>query len=215
MTTTPVSARKIDIGAVLSRIFQLYGDTWQVLIPIALMLFVPVALISAIFADSVFGSFVANLLSLVAALFFAGVVVRAVQDAYEDRTVDQSVGQLFSAVAPVVFQLFLVGLVAGIAVAIGLLLLIVPGLILLTIWCVAAPVVVLEKPGVFAALGRSYRLVKGNGWQVFGVLVAIFAITIVLAIVIGAIGAIGDSIVVLFLVTLLLTVAIAPLQALG
>ena len=53
---------------------------------------------------------------------------------------------------------------------IGFLLIIVPGLILITIWSVAAPVVVLERPGVFAALGRSRELVRGNGWQVFGVI---------------------------------------------
>ena len=72
------------------------------------------------------------------------------------------------------------GIVAGIAIGIGFLLLIVPGLILMTIWSVAAPVLVLERAGVFASLGRSRELVRGNGWQVFGVIVAIFAIEIVL-----------------------------------
>ena len=57
---------------------------------------------------------------------------------------------------------------------IGFVLIIVPGLILITIWSVAAPVVVLERPGVFAALGRSRELVSGNGWQVFGVIFVLF-----------------------------------------
>jgi len=57
---------------------------------------------------------------------------------------------------------------------IGFILIIVPGLILITIWSVAAPVVVLERPGVFAALGRSRELVRGNGWQVFGVIFVLF-----------------------------------------
>jgi hypothetical protein len=50
-------------------------------------------------------------------------------------------------------------------------LIIIPGLILLTIWSVAAPVMVVERPGVFAALGRSRDLVRGYGWPVFGTIV--------------------------------------------
>ena len=72
-----------------------------------------------------------------------------------------------------------------------------------------------ENPGVFAALGRSRALVRGNGWQVFGVIVAIFAIILVVSIVIGSIGAIGDSFVLFFLVQLLLNVALAPIYALA
>ena len=48
-------------------------------------------------------------------------------------------------------------------------LLIVPGLYLITIWAVVAPVIVVEKPGVFAAFGRSRELVRGHGWTVFGI----------------------------------------------
>ena len=57
---------------------------------------------------------------------------------------------------------------------IGLVLLVVPGLFLITIWAVIAPVIVLERAGVFESFGRSRHLVKGNGWQVFGVLVILF-----------------------------------------
>ena len=59
---------------------------------------------------------------------------------------------------------------------IGFILIIVPGLILITIWSVAAPVVVLENPGVFAALRRSRELVRGNGWQVFGVILVLYIV---------------------------------------
>jgi len=206
--------RKIDIGAVLSRVFEIYGKTAGTVIPIALVLFIPVALLSAIFNDSGFGQLLANLVSIIASLWFAGIVVKAVQDVHEDGRLDASAGELFGSVTHVLFPLFLVGLVGGIAIAFGLILFIIPGLILITIWSVAGPVVVLENPGVFKALGRSRDLVRGNGWQVFGVLVAIFAIVIVASIVIGSIAAIGDSFVLTFIVTLLLMLALAPLQAL-
>jgi hypothetical protein len=36
-------------------------------------------------------------------------------------------------------------------------------------WSVAAPALLLENLGVFAALARSYRLVRGSFWRVFGI----------------------------------------------
>jgi hypothetical protein len=48
-------------------------------------------------------------------------------------------------------------------------LLIVPGLILLTIWAVIAPVIVIEQTGALDAFGRSRALVRGYGWTVFGI----------------------------------------------
>ena len=80
---------------------------------------------------------------------------------------------------PVLGQLILVGIVAGVGIVIGFVLLIVPGLILITIWSVAAPVVVLERPGVFAALARSRELVRGNGWQVFGVILVLDILVVI------------------------------------
>lgn len=66
-------------------------------------------------------------------------------------------------------ELVLVGIVNDIGVYIGFILIVVPGLFLATVWSVAAPVVVLERPGGLRALGRSRDLVRGNGWKVFGV----------------------------------------------
>jgi hypothetical protein len=60
-------------------------------------------------------------------------------------------------------------------------LLVVPGLILITIWSVAAPVVVLERPQGLAALGRSRELVRGNGWQVFAVIFVLGILVTILA----------------------------------
>jgi hypothetical protein len=73
------------------------------------------------------------------------------------------------AVKPVVGNLVLVGIVAGVGVFIGFILVIVPGLLLVTIWSVAAPIVVMERPGRLRALGRSRELVRGHGRQVFSV----------------------------------------------
>lgn len=60
------------------------------------------------------------------------------------------------------------GFAACLAGAAGLLLLVVPGLFVLTRWSVPLQVVVLEEPSWRDALSRSSRLVKGRGSPVFG-----------------------------------------------
>lgn len=205
---------RIDIGAVLQTVVDTYGKTFPVLIPAALIVYTPVALIAAISGDSAVGALLALVCAVIASAWYSGMVVRTVQDVQDGR-VDASIGQLFSSVANLVGRLILVGFVVGICFAVGIVFLVVPGLIILTIWSVASPVVVVENTGVFESLGRSRALVRGNGWPVFGVIVAVVAILLVVSIVIGSIGAIGNSFVLIFLVQLLLNVALAPVFALA
>ena len=73
-------------------------------------------------------------------------VVEAAQDILDGRR-DHTVGSLLRSVTPVIGALIVAGILAGIAIGIGLLLLIVPGLFLLTIWAVIAPVIVIERSG--------------------------------------------------------------------
>ncbi len=81
-----------------------------------------------------------------------------------------------------------VTMLAAIAVAIGLFALLVPGLFLLTILFVAAPVAVLERPGVFASLSRSEELTKGNRWRVLALAIGFVAATILPDVAIFLIG---------------------------
>ena len=70
-------------------------------------------------------------------------------------------------------RLIAVDLVFGAIVAAGLIAFIVPGVILFTWFALAGPVVELEGAGIWAALKRSRRLVRGRFWKVFAVLVPI------------------------------------------
>lgn len=67
-------------------------------------------------------------------------------------------------------RLIAVDILFGFAVAIGLVLLIVPGIILFTWFSLAGPLVEIEDEGVRASLARSRRLVKGRFWAVLVVL---------------------------------------------
>ena len=61
-----------------------------------------------------------------------------------------------------------IAFVQGFLIALGMILLIVPGLILYTMWFVGLPACVVERLGPWASLRRSRELTKGYRWKVFG-----------------------------------------------
>jgi hypothetical protein len=71
------------------------------------------------------------------------------------------------------WRLIAVDLIYVAVVAAGLIAFVVPGIMLFVFLGLAGPVVELEQRGVRAALLRSYRLVRGNFWFCFWVLVPI------------------------------------------
>jgi hypothetical protein len=140
-------SEKLDIGRVLSSIFSTYGSQAGVLLPGALIVFLPVAILNGLITFNVRGFFVALLaiaISLVGTYLFMGMVVQLVRDVQDGRR-DSSLGQLFESAVPVLFPLIAAGILAGFGIAIGFLLIIVPGLFLLTIWAVVAPSIVVER----------------------------------------------------------------------
>ena len=185
--------RKLDTSDTLSEVFSIYGSQAAVLLPVAFGLFVLVAVISGLLSGTILGALVAFAVSIVVTTLYQGMVVQLVRDVQDGRR-DSSVGDLLSSAAPVVLPLIAAGFLAGLGILIGFILLVVPGLILLTIWAVIAPVIVVERTGVIEAFGRSRQLVRDNGWRVFGVILIVLVITIVVGIVLGAIGAgLADS----------------------
>ncbi|HSZ14714.1 MAG TPA: hypothetical protein VK790_11840 [Solirubrobacteraceae bacterium] len=165
---------RVDVGGVIRRVLDIYVDQASVLMPAAAVVFVFTGIVAALLiVASPALALVALIIDVVAGTLFTGMVVELVADIQDGRR-DSSPGQLLRAATPVLGQLVLVGIIAGIGIVVGFILIIVPGLILLTIWSVAAPVVVLEQPGALAALGRSRELVRGNGWQVFGVIAVLY-----------------------------------------
>jgi hypothetical protein len=182
-----------------------------VLLPVAIVLFGINALVGYFLRDGAL-ALIASIVSLVIATFYQGMVVQLVRDVIDGRR-DSSAGDLLRSVSPVVLTLIIVSILAGLATGIGFILLIVPGLYLMTIWSVIAPVVVVERTGVFDSFGRSRALVKGHGWQVFGVIVLVvvllLVVTIITAILIDAVGDAGGS-----AISWALNVLTAPITAL-
>lgn len=188
--------KRIHVGEVIGETFSIYGRNFLPLIGSAIILFLVVAVVAALLTgpsrnDISFGELLLVLLAVIirlaATALYTGFVVRLVEDA-RDRRREFTIGELFSSAAPAIVPLIAMSILFGIGVGIGLFLLIIPGLILLTIWAVTAPAIVVEGAGAIESFGRSRELVRGEGWSVFWTIVVVWLITAVITFVFGLIG---------------------------
>src|SRR3954451_5389399 len=200
---------RLDTARVFERIFAIYRLQARVLLPAAVLVY----LIPSIAAGA--GSiWILLAASFIATAYYQGVVVQAVRD-IQDGVRDLRLGRLLRSVLPAFAQLLWTALLFGLGVGFGALL-IIPGLILATYWAVSIPVVVCEVRTAPQALSRSWELVRGQGWRVFGVLI----VTLLLYIVAGELlAAIADKIsggaIAMALGNLVASAVTAPLVALS
>ena len=178
-------------GEVLGEAWALYKAHWRHFLPLALLVFVVLSLVSLLlsFVLGWFGAILATVIGLVGVFWLQGALCEAVADVRDGRA-DLSISETLQRVQPRVASLLGAGLLAGLGVAAGLLLLIVPGLVLLTWWSVIVPVIMLERVPAMESFGRSRALVRGHGWNVFGVIVLTVLVLIVVAILLAIVLAI-------------------------
>lgn len=128
--------------------------------------------------------------SVVLAVVTQGALVRATVAHSEGRK--SSFAESAMAGLRVAFPLVLLAIVSSIGIALGFLLLLVPGVILYVIWSVAAPALVEERIGPLEALGRSRYLTSGARWTIFGVglvlIVLSWMLTGIMAVIISAVS---------------------------
>ena len=168
----------MDISNVLREAWNLYKQHIGRFFLTALVVYAVLDLISALAdaaaGDSVLAAVVWGLIavavSIVGYFWVQGALVETVRDVRDGRA-DRTVGETYRSVQPRLPALIASGIVAGVAIVIGLILLIVPGLFLITIWSMIGAVIVLEGRSAGEAFGRSREIVRGHGWQVFGLLV--------------------------------------------
>ena len=173
-------------GAVIREAWELYKAHWQHLLPLALVVYLVLGLVQFLLVATLgwFGALLGSLIGIVGVFWLQGALVEAIADVRDGRA-DMSLGQTFARAQEHLGTLIVAGILAGLAIAVGLLALIVPGLYLMTIWSVLIPVIVLERRPVMEAFGRSRELVRGNGWNAFGVIVISILITIAVGIVLA------------------------------
>ena len=173
---------------VLSEAWALYKAHWRHLLSISFLVYAAVALINLVLVAALtwFGAVIGAILYFVALFWVQGALVKAVDDVRDGRA-DLSLSETFQRVRPQLGSIIVAGILAGLGIALGLILLIVPGLILLTWWILIIPVIVLEQRRAGESFSRSRELVRGYGWSVFGVIVLTILLIIAFYIVLSLI----------------------------
>jgi hypothetical protein len=176
----------------MSPLSGVLGESWSYykrfaghFLLIAFVIYLVAAAIVALLslAGSV-GTFIGVIISIVAGFLVQAALVKAVQDVRDGRA-DLNLGETVSAALPYLGPVIAASILAGIGIAIGFVLIIVPGLILLTFWSLIVPSIVIGGEGVFGSFSKSWRTVRGYAWHVFGTYVLVFLILIVFDIVLG------------------------------
>jgi hypothetical protein len=201
-----VDTPAIRVGDVLGTSARLYLSRIGPFTVLALVAFAPLFIVSLLLSKSGSLGLLYNIVQVVctsladAAILFGVVQVLRGRDFTFTESMNIGVGRL----GPVVGLSFAVGILAGL----GAILLIIPGLIVMTMFAVAIPVCVVERLGVGDSMRRSAFLTKGNRWRVFGIVILVFVATVIIAGIVGFIIALigGET---------LVDIALYPIEALA
>lgn len=176
----------MQVGDPIRDGWSLYARFWQHLLPIALVVYLVISTVTLVFATlgRGLGGLIALAVSVAGIFLLQAALVEAVNDVRDGRA-DLTLSETLTRVLPRLGSVALAGILAGLAVAVGFIFLLVPGLFLLTIWSAVVPVIVLENAPALESFGRSRALVRGYGWTVFGVILATGLIVLVAEIVLG------------------------------
>ncbi|WP_420102952.1 hypothetical protein [Bosea sp. (in: a-proteobacteria)] len=185
------------VGSVLSKTFAVFSRRFGKFFLLALVPLLPVLLliVLAIAASSANSSAVAFMAGLAGILAFILQIVAQATSLYgafqEMRQRPFTIGESLRVGLSRALPVLGVGILAGLAIIIGFLLLVVPGVIIACMLFAAAPACIIERLGVMASLKRSRALTKGYRWQIFGLFLLLIVVTGVGSFVLSRIGAGG------------------------
>jgi hypothetical protein len=226
------------LGEILTAAFNIYKANASQLILIVAVVVVPLSLISALFSGVVFapdkvqvtntggqvvfdyagrGLGVALLAGAIAALIavlisavLQAAILRAAAQATIGDPVDVEASYRYGLKR--LWSVILVSILVGLVVAVGFILLVIPGIIFLVFLSVSIPVLIVEGRRGTEAMGRSWNLVRGNFWHAFGVIVVAALIVGIISGIIGAIG--GDNWAVRWIFTAIAQILTVPFASL-
>lgn len=180
-STTYGSSATFDLGAVINQTFGTIGRNFATFFGLSVLLTgIPSVFFNWLQGDAANATDTKYLMVLPVLLFWlvgyfvleAALVHGAVSDLGGRKArFGDCLGTGFRKFLP----LLLLAILMGVALMVGLVLLVIPCLIMMTVWYVATPALVVEGKGVLGAFSRSADLTRGRRWAVFGIII-IFAI---------------------------------------
>jgi hypothetical protein len=204
---------RLRVGETLGEVFKIYRRRAGLLLPVGFWLFLFSEIVEATAGRTLFFPF-ALVVGLVVPTLYEGIAIGMVRDVRGGR--DSSVRELAGFAVPVLMPLIGATFLLVFGVLAGFVLLIVPGLYLLTIWSVVSPLILIERSEVFAAFGRSRRLVRGSGWAVFGIASVALILPPGVAVGLGfALGGVFDGVILQAILGVLLATVTAPIPSLA
>ncbi len=181
-----VPPARIDSGRVMSRGFEALGRNFPAFLGVTLALsglpafaiqywVIGEAMRGGAVDLAVFWWFGTTLASWVLASLLQGILVRETAMYLAGRP--PQLGGSIAASLRLFLPIFAISLLVALGTAVGLVLLIVPGVILYIMMIAAIPALVEERRGIFGSMARSFHLTRGSYLPIFALLVlyAIFA----------------------------------------
>ena len=175
----------MGVGELLDAAIKLYRSQWKSLMAIVAIALVPITFLQVFLTREIGSPFSESTISqaelestvltsvvlgaiqfLVVQPFLIAAVARASADVYLGRPV--LVGPTFRYAVSRIHSILWISILSGLAILLGFVLLIVPGVILLVRYYFGTTVLVVEGQKGSKALGRSYRLAKGHFWKILG-----------------------------------------------
>lgn len=195
----PTPRRAFTVGEVLSETISIFFSS-PVPLLVAAVVLVPLsgaslALVSALEGreDLVWLVALLNFIdSLVVTPIATGAVVYTVFQRMRGRNPD--VGESLRVGLSQLFPVLGVAILQGLAIAVGFVLCIIPGILFAVMYSVAVPVAIEERPGVGASMSRSSDLTDGHRRDVFFVLAVLILLSIGLELIVGASSALGSTV---------------------
>jgi len=204
--------RPLSVGEMLDAGFRLFNARFWTLILCVLVPVVPLQIVATVLQASVdpnafdlnstetvdsgtalAGNLVGAVLQFAAAALAIAACFKAISAAYlgERAGFAESLRYALGRLLPLLVAYILVLVI----IALGFILLIIPGIWIAVKLAMVFPAVVFERKGPFGAIGRSWSLTRENWWRTFGALLVVFLITFVLQLVSGGVvgGLLGAS----------------------
>ena len=201
MSTSPSphgghSSGLISVGEIIQTTFRVFFAKAGAFCAIALIVQLPWLLFELFAGEGVAGADPGISYVRLAALLFASLLIsNLMMSTVVFGTLSQMSGQqagtgeIVSRGLGEILPSLQMAFAAALVFMIGFLLFVVPGLFFTVVFAVIMPVYVVERPGIRGCFERSWALTQGNRWQIFGVLMAFFAIAVVFALLVNALSA--------------------------